>query len=175
MMHCELCGARCTVEGEPPVPVCAEHGARWKLARNAPASDVIVAYDDHVLLARRAIEPEAGLWELPGGFANRGEHPADTARRELLEELAVRVRLTSVLGFYIKERADDDVVHVTVYLGETDDDPAEADGEVSEWRWFAADALPAPDEMSVGHRLRLDDWVRTRRGERSEALGLDEV
>ena len=142
------------------------------MARNAPASDVIIVRDDHVLLARRAIEPEAGVWELPGGFANRGEHPADTARREILEELAVTVRLTDVLGFYIKERADD-VVHVTVYLGETDDDPSEADGEVSGWRWFAADELPGASEMAIGHRLRLDDWLRTRRGEHAEGLGLD--
>jgi ADP-ribose pyrophosphatase YjhB (NUDIX family) len=171
-MHCELCGRACIIEGEPPVPVCPMHGERWKLARNAPASDVIIVRDDRVLLARRAIEPEVGLWELPGGFANRGEHPAETARREIREELGVSVRLTCVLGFYIKARADD-VVHVTVYLGETDDEPREADGEVAGWQWFAADELPAAEEMAIGHRLRLDDWLRTRRGDRSEGLGLD--
>jgi 8-oxo-dGTP diphosphatase len=171
-MHCELCGAACVIEGIPPVPMCSLHGARWKLARNAPATDVIIVRDGRALLARRALEPEAGMWELPGGFANRGEHPAETARREILEELAISVRLTSVLGFYTKER-DDDVVLVTVYLGETDDDPSEADGEVAEWQWFAPHELPAAHEMAIGHRLRLDDWLRTRRGERSEGLGLD--
>ncbi|MEX2100837.1 MAG: NUDIX hydrolase [Acidimicrobiia bacterium] len=172
MACCDACGAECFVDGVPPVPRCELHGPRWKLARNAPGTDVLIVRDGRVLLARRAIDPDRGRWELPGGFGDRGEHPADTAHREIREELAIDVRLTGVLGFYVAPHHEDSVL-VTVYIGETDDDPSEADGEVAAWQWFASDALPAEHEMARGHRVRLDDWVKTLRGEVSASLGLD--
>ena len=42
--------------------------------------------DGAVLLAAHR---NAGLWLPPGGHVEPGEHPADTARRELVEELSV--------------------------------------------------------------------------------------
>jgi 8-oxo-dGTP diphosphatase len=42
-----------------------------------------------ILLARRAHEPYAGLWDLPGGFLDEGEEPLDALRRELREETGV--------------------------------------------------------------------------------------
>ena len=38
------------------------------------------------MLIRRGIEPSLGLWDLPGGFLEPGEHPLDGCIRELLEE-----------------------------------------------------------------------------------------
>ena len=42
--------------------------------------------EGRVLLARRAVEPDRGLWDCPGGFLEEGEHPLDGLRRELAEE-----------------------------------------------------------------------------------------
>ena len=171
-MFCDLCGKECVVDGTPPVPRCEDHGPRWKLARNAPASDVVVVRDGRVLARASGIEPDRGKWELPGGFGDRGEHPSETAHREIREELAIDVRLTGVLGVYVNTWLDD-TVQVTVYVAETDQDPSEADGEIAGWQWFAPDELPAEDEMARGHRLRLEDWLRTLRGETPIGLGID--
>ena len=140
--------------------------------RNAPAADVLIARGDRVLLSRRAIEPHLGKWELPGGMQNRGEHPGDTARREVREELGVDVRLTEVLGIYL-DPFEDGFGQTTLYLGEIDGDPGEGDHESVEWRWFGIDELPPASEMAFEHRRRLDDWVVWRAGGSHDALGLD--
>ena len=44
-----------------------------------------------ILLCRRAIEPQRGLWTLPAGFMENGETTADAARREADEEAGARV------------------------------------------------------------------------------------
>ena len=36
---------------------------------------VVVDGEGRVLLGRRAIEPDQGRWDLPGGFIEDGEHP----------------------------------------------------------------------------------------------------
>jgi 8-oxo-dGTP diphosphatase len=155
------------------VPTCDRHGPQWALVRNAPCADVIVTNGDSVLLARRAQEPYAGLWELPGGYQNRGEHPADAARREVREELGIEVELTELLGIYL-DPYDDTIVQVTVFVGTPVGDRVHLDrAEVSECDWFAASKLPLPEQMAGGHRRRLDDWVKTLRGGRSSGLGLD--
>jgi ADP-ribose/FAD diphosphatase len=46
-----------------------------------------------VLLCRRAIEPQLGLWTLPAGYLEVGESTADGARREVLEETGAEVEV----------------------------------------------------------------------------------
>ncbi|TQL68326.1 ADP-ribose pyrophosphatase YjhB (NUDIX family) [Nocardioides albertanoniae] len=49
----------------------------------------------HVLLGDHR---KSGLWLPPGGHVEPGEHPADTVRRECLEELGVEARFHRDLG-----------------------------------------------------------------------------
>ena len=53
-----------------------------------------------VLLIKRGLEPSRGLWTFPGGFVDLGEKAADTALRETLEEVGMKVRLGPLLGVY---------------------------------------------------------------------------
>ncbi len=46
----------------------------------------VVVSADHVLLARRANPPDAGLWGFPGGHVELGETALAAAARELREE-----------------------------------------------------------------------------------------
>ncbi|MGB0671843.1 MAG: NUDIX hydrolase, partial [Rhodospirillales bacterium] len=57
----------------------------------------IVWKDDQVLLVRRAKEPGAGTWSLPGGSQEWGETLAETAIREVHEETGVTIRLLGLV------------------------------------------------------------------------------
>ncbi len=62
-------------------------------SRNEPrvGCGVAILRDDALLLIRRARPPEAGCWSLPGGKIDLGERTEDAARREILEEVGLRL------------------------------------------------------------------------------------
>ena len=73
-----------------------------------------VVRDSHgsVLLIQRDIDPGRGLWTFPGGYVDRYENPPEAARRELLEETGVEVKLETLQGVY---RAPESPVLLLVY------------------------------------------------------------
>lgn len=50
-------------------------------------------YNDKIMLCKRAIQPQKGLWNLPAGFLENGEKPEDGAARETLEESLAHVEI----------------------------------------------------------------------------------
>ena len=59
---------------------------------------VLVQDDDLYLLIKRAAEPDAGLWSVPGGMVELGEKATEAAKREVLEETGLDVEIVEVLG-----------------------------------------------------------------------------
>ena len=57
-------------------------------------------YDDQVLLCRRSIEPQYGLWTLPGGFMENNETTHEGALRETLEEACARIEIHGLYTYY---------------------------------------------------------------------------
>jgi ADP-ribose pyrophosphatase YjhB (NUDIX family) len=104
-----------------------------------------------VLLLRRAHAPDAGLWDVPGGFCEADEHPMHAAERELAEELGLRGRATAYIGTWMETYGPPDpdgvVIYTSVgcYLVELDDpaqSPTLQPEEALEARWFPLDRLP---------------------------------
>ena len=97
-----------------------------------------------MLLARRAVEPELGKWDLPGGFLEEGEEPLAGLRRELREETGLEVEPLSFLGAWVDTYGDGEGAIATLnlyWLARAAGEPHAAD-DVAELRWFAADELP---------------------------------
>lgn len=53
----------------------------------------VASWEGRILLCRRAIEPQKGLWTLPAGFMENGETTAEAACRETHEEAGARITI----------------------------------------------------------------------------------
>ena len=154
---CPVCaGALATVVAEPgaqPHRSCTGSCEREWYANPKPTANVLVqrADDGRLLLVRRAREPFLGAWDIPGGFVEDGEECEDAARRELLEETGLTVRLTGLVGVYGDVYGGDRGDHTCniFWTGEAlDPDAASPASDVSELGWFAIPDLPADDELA---------------------------
>lgn len=62
-----------------------------------------VRRDGRILMVRSNRGFTKGMWNIPGGFIDYGEHPEEAAVREIREETGVEIQLGSLVGVY-KER-----------------------------------------------------------------------
>jgi 8-oxo-dGTP diphosphatase len=114
--------------------VCANGHEYW----NEPHASACVAVlrDGEVLLARRAVEPRAGQYVLPGGFVDFDETPYEAARRELREETGLDVTELDLLEVHtIRYRENEAslsiVFHARAWQGEL---KAGDDAEALTWK-----------------------------------------
>jgi ADP-ribose pyrophosphatase YjhB (NUDIX family) len=64
------------------------------------AAKVAILENGKVLMVKASRGITKGMWNMPGGFISYGEHPAESAQREVQEELGIRVKLIQLLGIY---------------------------------------------------------------------------
>ena len=141
---CPLC--RTGLERAEGVVRCPSCGFEaW--AHSVPATQALVEQDGRVLLGRRAFDPSAGLWDLPGGFLNEGERPLDGLRRELREETGLEIEATEFVGTRIEDYTGRKVLALTWVVRVVAGEAVAAD-DLVELRWFAPDELPSPDELA---------------------------
>jgi 8-oxo-dGTP diphosphatase len=136
----------------------------YEYPRPALTADVAIVTREakpRVLLIRRAKDPFAGSWALPGGFVDENERLADAARRELVEETGVMAaELEQLYTSGDPGRDPRGWVVSVVFLAQVDFGsvkPVAAD-DAGEVGWFALDALPS---LAFDHAMLLNR-VRTR-------------
>ena len=126
--------------------------------RKATGSAVVLTTGDgSVLLLRRSYPPHD--WVLPGGNAEEGESPIQTATREVFEETGLRIEPDRLAGVYYQaDHHAGEFIHF-VFAGSIPEGSAIRPdaGEVAEHGFFLPDALPEP--MSQSTRMRLLDAI----------------
>jgi 8-oxo-dGTP diphosphatase len=159
--HCPRCAAG--VENDGRVATCGECGFTAYAGPEPTVSALVTCDDGRILLARRKFEPEAGKWDLPGGFLEEDEDPLDGLRRELREEAGVEIEPLEFAGVWADRygNADDAAAtlnlcwHARIVSGE----PTPAD-DVAEFGWFAVDHLPPDHEIAFRNVVQA---LRSRR------------
>jgi ADP-ribose pyrophosphatase YjhB (NUDIX family) len=116
-------------------------------AHSVPGAQALVEQDGRVLLGRRAHEPSGGLWDIPGGFLDEGEHPLDGLRREVREETGLEIEPTEFLGIWMQGYTGRTVLCLTWLARAAGGEPRAGD-DLVELRWFAPDELPGPEELA---------------------------
>lgn len=112
----------------------------------------------HVLMGLRKGVHGAGTWSFPGGHLELGETPAICARREVLEEVGLKITRVR-FGSYTNDMFDDGKHYITLYL------LADTDGSVGEvvpkeptkcerWSWVDWHSLPSPLFKPVRNLIR---------------------
>jgi 8-oxo-dGTP pyrophosphatase MutT (NUDIX family) len=103
-----------------------------------------------MLAAIRPAGKKPGVWALPKGNIGRGEQPADTAVREVLEETGAEGRLVEKLGDvrYVYTWGGERIFKVVSFFllrytsGRLGDLPPATAHEVDEVRWLPLDDAP---------------------------------
>ena len=95
--------------------------------------------DDKVLLCKRAIEPQKGLWNLPAGFLENGENAEDGAARETKEESQAEVSIIKLHVLYSLPKVNQVYLH---FLAQLKDDHFGPTRESLEVRLFSEDEIP---------------------------------
>jgi ADP-ribose pyrophosphatase YjhB (NUDIX family) len=108
------------------------------------AATVVVEHGGGVVLLRRAIEPDVGIWHLPIGHLEFGEPPGDAARREALEETGLLLDEPVWLDFEHSRSYGDPRMFYLVfcYRARAVGGELRANAENSEARVLPLDALP---------------------------------
>src|SRR5215213_2202280 len=157
--HCPRCGA--DLVGDERRVECDRCG--FVSYANPVPTATAVCVDEHgrILLGRRALEPDKGLWDLPGGFVDEDEHPLDALRRELREETGLEIEPEGFIGAWMDRYGDAQDAHATLNLYWTArvvaGEPEAAD-DVSELGWFRPDELPRAGEFAFHIAEVLAAW-----------------
>jgi len=99
---------------------------------------VIFNQQGQVLLLKHRFRAGSG-WGLPGGFIKKGEQPLDALRRELEEEIALKIENAEV--FWARSFAGPRQIEI-LFIAETQALPNPQSIEVESSVWFSPDSLP---------------------------------
>ena len=115
--------------------------------------------DGHLLLIRRAKEPAAGKFGVPGGFLDFGESAEDGTRREVREEVGLELHnlrfVTSAPNLYLYRDVLYPVVDLYFAADAVNPEGAAALDGVRSIEWRRPDDIPSDDIAFESLRVAL--------------------
>ena len=122
----------------------------------------VVVRDDEVLIIKRS---DNGRWAPVAGIIEPGEHPAETAEREVLEEAGLVVEVERIAGVDVSAPVSypngDETQFLVVVLRcrWISGDPHPVDGEATEALWVPVSELAGLDPELSEASLRRIGWA----------------
>ena len=101
---------------------------------------MVFVKEGKVLLSKRGIEPQKGIYDIIGGFLNEDEYPEKGIIREVKEETNLDVRIEKILGIYRDTYGKNDEPTLNIiYIGKIISGEIQPQDDISELRWFDLD------------------------------------
>lgn len=122
----------------------------------------LVMHDGRLLLGPRQKPPEAGSWQLPGGFLATGEMVFDAATRLVREKAEVIIQPLKLGPYTNNVFPEIDFHSVTLYVLANLKPDQIANNPAPGWQWFDLDNLPQPLFLPLQRLLDdHDDWLHS--------------
>ena len=98
LKYCPKCGSSgFNVSGDRSLK-CDSCGFHYYINASAAVAALVTNGDGKLMMVTRAIEPHYGKLDLPGGFVDHNESVEEAVKRELYEELGMKVRSLKYLS-----------------------------------------------------------------------------
>ena len=104
--HCIYCGGEVSVKINK---ITCNSCKRIRFINASPAVTGLILQDNKLLLVKRAEEPSKERWDLPGGFVDLNENFEDGLKREMMEELGVKIKSVKYFNSVIERYLYKDV------------------------------------------------------------------
>lgn len=98
LKYCPRCGSSGFRKAGERSLKCNQCGFHFFVNSAAAVAALISNEEDKLLLTTRGVEPDYGKLDLPGGFIDPGETAENAVKRELREELGLKVKSLKYLG-----------------------------------------------------------------------------
>ncbi len=157
--YCSACGGKTRHSETETAKICLNCD-RIIYPHTYPAIVVLIEKGDEILLAR-SHHFRPGIYSLLAGFVEAGESAEDTVRREVEEEVNIRVKKIRYFGsepwpfensFMIAFTAEYDSGEIII-------DPK----EIEDARWFKLDELPALPNKSSLSGILIDAYIKEKK------------
>ncbi|SHF87711.1 mutator mutT protein [Mariniphaga anaerophila] len=92
LKFCPKCGSSALTPCPDLSLKCNDCGFHFYVNSAAAVAALVVNDEGKLLLTKRGVEPDYGKLDLPGGFVDPGETAEEAVKRELMEELGMKVK-----------------------------------------------------------------------------------
>lgn len=95
---CPKCGSHDFHQSGDKSLKCDQCGFHFFINSAAAVAALVTDEEGKLMLTTRAVEPDSGKLDLPGGFVDPGESAENAVKRELEEELSMKVKSLEYIG-----------------------------------------------------------------------------
>ena len=139
---CPVCGGKLKVNQAHPT--CIKCGFIFYQNSKPTSSAFLINAQGELMLVKRRVAPFRGYWDVPGGFLEEGEDPIVGLKRELYEELGVRLKNIALHGLYQDWYVDQYKLYTIniIYTAQIASGTLKPQDDISEYQWFTKKTIP---------------------------------